>query len=380
MFRLRIIQLAPQSDFWNWENFTKDGRRSSPGTWNVKEGHPNISSLIDACNPWQLSFPILYECGPNNPQSDTLMVHYFDSGMIPNKNTGSEAKKSINECIESTVEVESNISSASESVASVIPSTSSAAKLPEAASLTWDIGAVGSDGAVIPTKLTNLQVKTPRSDSRVRKASSEYHDGEISLGSTYTLVTQDVICGHRLFSLPGGPSSHPGNERLRVLVDMCLDRYCGTTNRLEKSDIIKEIVEIVRSYGGNFVKQESNGVWYDVGNRKARDKVGHAMRAAIIHRNRNIVETVRSSHSSPAGSQSQASLDGLYTSLPLQGSDTTDSDLYEPARIFNESDLSHVRVESSMPSSGTDGSEDDRKVSSSFRVTKPGPDKASPDL
>ncbi|CAB9510702.1 expressed unknown protein [Seminavis robusta] len=126
--------------------------------------------------------------------------------------------------------------------------------------------AVGADMAV-PTTLHNLQVDDKRN----------FEKGESDMPRNYEVKTPDVICGNR-----GSKEtySHPGNERFRVMIEMRLQKYSQST-RKGKSDIVKEIVGAVRDYGGHFVRQDDDGQWIDIGNHKAREKCGHAIRAAL---------------------------------------------------------------------------------------------------
>ena len=55
------------------------------------------------------------------------------------------------------------------------------------------------------------------------------------------------------------------------------------TTKLEKTQVIAAVIDKVRSdsSGGGFVKKDFyTGRWYEIGNEKARDKVGHAIRKA----------------------------------------------------------------------------------------------------
>lgn len=50
------------------------------------------------------------------------------------------------------------------------------------------------------------------------------------------------------------------------------------TKKLEKAHIAAQIVYIIRSKGGRFLKEEADGAWWDIGDQKAIKKVGQAMR------------------------------------------------------------------------------------------------------
>lgn len=120
-------------------------------------------------------------------------------------------------------------------------------------------GKEGSFGKVLPTTLINLKVDSRRHDL----------EKEAGLPPNYKVKREDVICGNR-----GSKETykHVGNERYRVAIEMRLQRY-SRSNRREKSEIVKEIVNAVRAYGGGFVRYDE-GCWYDIGNARAREKTG----------------------------------------------------------------------------------------------------------
>lgn len=98
----------------------------------------------------------------------------------------------------------------------------------------------------------------------------------------------DVLCGRGKFTL-----NHEGNRRFRLLIGANLDRYLSV-NRTKKTVLVMEIISRIRQAGGGFLKQSTksptNGggggssCWYDIGDRAARLKVGHAMRDAHAER------------------------------------------------------------------------------------------------
>jgi hypothetical protein len=74
-----------------------------------------------------------------------------------------------------------------------------------------------------------------------------------------------------------------GNKRFRDFIDKFAPHYVNATTKLEKSQVIAAVISKVRSDtpAGEFVKKDFySGRWYDIGNERARDKVGHAIRKA----------------------------------------------------------------------------------------------------
>ena len=90
----------------------------------------------------------------------------------------------------------------------------------------------------------------------------------------YKPTTFDVLSGR-------GSSRflHEGNRRFRKLIQAYLDRYRTSKSRTDKSRLVFEIVAAVRECGGHFLKREGQE-WQDVGDKIAREKVGHALRDA----------------------------------------------------------------------------------------------------
>jgi methyl coenzyme M reductase gamma subunit len=86
----------------------------------------------------------------------------------------------------------------------------------------------------------------------------------------------DILCGRDKVSY-----SHVGNRRFRVIVEMNYQRYQKCTTREAKTRITDEIIEGIRECGGRFLrKNEDTGMYEDVGDEYAHEKVSHALRSA----------------------------------------------------------------------------------------------------
>ena len=75
--------------------------------------------------------------------------------------------------------------------------------------------------------------------------------------------------------------NHVGNVRFREIIRSQLPRYNACRSKMEKSLIVTNIVDSVRDYSpnGGFVKKDkTTGVWYDVGDNLAREKIGQTIR------------------------------------------------------------------------------------------------------
>ena len=84
----------------------------------------------------------------------------------------------------------------------------------------------------------------------------------------------DVLCGRGVTT-----NRHKGNEKFRDFVDEKKDEYVKSTKR-EKNKISKSIVQHVRNLDppGRFLEKNVNGLWYDIGDKKACEKTAQALR------------------------------------------------------------------------------------------------------
>jgi len=84
----------------------------------------------------------------------------------------------------------------------------------------------------------------------------------------------DVLCGRG-----GLTNNNPGNIFFRRLVRQKQEPYLLASKR-EKAGVAREIVELIHSLNppGRFLKKDSNGVWVEIGERKAREKTSQALR------------------------------------------------------------------------------------------------------
>lgn len=103
----------------------------------------------------------------------------------------------------------------------------------------------------------------------------------------YSPSDYDVICGR------GKPFyRHTGNRRFRLIVAIHLEPYIKALTMLDKSLLVISIVDSLRARNGAFVKWDRNANrWLDIGNKLAREKVGHALRDAIHSQEREFKMT-----------------------------------------------------------------------------------------
>eukprot|EP00549_Striatella_unipunctata_P013011 CAMPEP_0118674634 /NCGR_PEP_ID=MMETSP0800-20121206/997_1 /TAXON_ID=210618 ORGANISM="Striatella unipunctata, Strain CCMP2910" /NCGR_SAMPLE_ID=MMETSP0800 /ASSEMBLY_ACC=CAM_ASM_000638 /LENGTH=211 /DNA_ID=CAMNT_0006569851 /DNA_START=52 /DNA_END=687 /DNA_ORIENTATION=- len=87
----------------------------------------------------------------------------------------------------------------------------------------------------------------------------------------------DVICGKGKKAY-----RHKGNKRLRDTIDYHLEEYTNAKRRIDKRAIITNIFCEIRGKKGGFVRYAcTDGRWYDIGDSKAREKIGQMFRDTL---------------------------------------------------------------------------------------------------
>jgi hypothetical protein len=99
----------------------------------------------------------------------------------------------------------------------------------------------------------------------------------------------DVICARGKRA-----KNHIGNQRFRQKIKEVTQAYADAESRLYKSLVVSSVIDYVRkeSPNGGFVK-EVDGVWYDVGDQQAREKVGQALRDQLHPKYRSSTKSKR---------------------------------------------------------------------------------------
>jgi hypothetical protein len=119
----------------------------------------------------------------------------------------------------------------------------------------------------------------------MRRAAEEY--AQIGMVETVQLpLASDVLLGR------GRPiQEHAGNMRLKAIVDAYLSTYHTATNIKIKTEMTADIVRMIKKASGRFLSKES-GVWIEVSDDVARDKVSHLFRARKDYtpKKRNTIE------------------------------------------------------------------------------------------
>jgi len=151
---------------------------------------------------------------------------------------------------------------------------------------------IGSSGQSQKLKAVNIQAPLPISQDASRPYSNLANEwvinskqlGEntsavdIRSNSTSPISINDVLCGRG-----GMTNHHAGNIFFRKLVRHHQESYLLATKK-DKAGVAKGIVEAIRGLKppGRFLKKTRdigpNGVWVEIGDRKAREKTSQALR------------------------------------------------------------------------------------------------------
>uniref|UniRef100_A0A6U6FZT4 Helicase-associated domain-containing protein n=1 Tax=Odontella aurita TaxID=265563 RepID=A0A6U6FZT4_9STRA len=120
-----------------------------------------------------------------------------------------------------------------------------------------------------------------KGDAAAAPAAVDLQPEESSVADIRTPTPNDVLCGRG-----GIIDGHPGNERFRDLVRARKPLYhTSGKSRNSKAEIAREIVRMWRDArdpapGRFLAKNEETGMWYEIGDQKARAKTSQALREA----------------------------------------------------------------------------------------------------
>jgi hypothetical protein len=98
---------------------------------------------------------------------------------------------------------------------------------------------------------------------------------KIQLPANFIPTESTVICGRGKAC-----TTSIGNRRLKSIVNSFLKPYSEAINKLERSAIVSSIVGAIKRGGGNFVKCE-DGIWWEVDDAFAREKIGCMLRDCL---------------------------------------------------------------------------------------------------
>lgn len=151
-------------------------------------------------------------------------------------------------------------------------------------------------------------IAAPPEDSRLctpSVAKREQDDAVVLLGP------YDIICGRCSTAF-----NNAGNRRFRATISLYLQRYNEARSREDKGDAIMSVVRILLdNIGARFLKKQGN-TWVELGEKKAREKVGHALRDMSVQEQQ---ERRRGTFAKKNKEQSQALVNSSSgANLPVQ--------------------------------------------------------------
>ncbi|KAL3903821.1 MAG: hypothetical protein SGILL_010300, partial [Bacillariaceae sp.] len=129
-----------------------------------------------------------------------------------------------------------------------------------------------------------------------------------TLGPNFAPGKHDVICarGKEAFM-------HAGNKSFRNMVEGFVSQYDSAPNKAQRSCLVTDIIEKVRSMGNGFVRMEKDGNWIEVGDTVAREKVGSLFRNALSNQYRSST-TSKKKHRTTTASKVEARLHDIMMS------------------------------------------------------------------
>ncbi|CAB9515421.1 Nitrilase family, member 2 [Seminavis robusta] len=166
----------------------------------------------------------------------------------------------------------------------------------------------------------------------------------------------DVLCGRGKTSF-----NHVGNRRFRDLIAASTDKYNSAKSRLEKSMVVHAIVEQVKKVKGRFLKQDRyTGRWYELDERQAKEKVGHAIRDATSTMHPKNKKVKPKHHSSGTSADLTSFLKNTATASAKKGT---------PARTVSNSSTISSRSDTASTCPTTPIACNKTKITSSLTTT-----------
>jgi hypothetical protein len=131
-------------------------------------------------------------------------------------------------------------------------------------------------GTGVPAAAPGTQVKVPKKKQSTAQPRPLIAVPPNGIGPVLDPNVNDVLSGRG-----GRINAHVGNVQFREIVaERKKDYLAKETKKLEKAHIAADIVYFIRRMDppGRFLKEDSNGAWWDIGDQKAIKKVGQALR------------------------------------------------------------------------------------------------------
>merc|ERR1712176_547642 len=98
----------------------------------------------------------------------------------------------------------------------------------------------------------------------------------------------DVICarGKQAYN-------HAGNRYFRRMINQATEKYSQVESKLQRSMIVTDIVDAIRSKGNGFLRKNNKGEWVECNDVMCREKVGQHFRNALGSRYKSSTKSKR---------------------------------------------------------------------------------------
>ena len=105
----------------------------------------------------------------------------------------------------------------------------------------------------------------------------------------------DVLIGRQ-----PATSNYKGNQTFRTMITSQIDKYEAMFTRAAKSEFVLTMLTNVHERGGRFLRKDTtNGLWNEIPNHTAREKVGHTIRSELAARKRDGRRSKNRTHEKP---------------------------------------------------------------------------------
>jgi len=139
--------------------------------------------------------------------------------------------------------------------------------------------------ATVPNKLVELATELRCVPTSLKNATTllpvRPYQKRTSLPPDYVPTALDVCCGRGKKNW-----NHEGNTNFRSIIRSNVLRYMEAPTKSDKTRLVCSIVDMIRQQGGKFLKEDDGGMYYDIGDIQARDKVGHSLRDQVSSANK----------------------------------------------------------------------------------------------
>mmetsp|Transcript_33094 Transcript_33094/g.46985 ORF Transcript_33094/g.46985 Transcript_33094/m.46985 type:complete len:274 (-) Transcript_33094:90-911(-) len=109
------------------------------------------------------------------------------------------------------------------------------------------------------------------------------------------LTDFDILLGRGRTSF-----NHKGNRRFRKFIVCNVQRYSISTNRFSKSLVVSEVLKGIKLAGGRFLREGTDGKYFEVADKVAKEKIGHALRDVLFMKEPNDGITKKKRRNTPS--------------------------------------------------------------------------------